>query len=62
MNGKQIINLMRINKITIRQLAARMGITIKRIREVRKSGITHLYTIRDWKQGITGVDPGPQSA
>ena len=58
MIGKEICRLMRVNEVTIRGLSARMGITQKRIREVREHGLTDPYAIRDWVQGITGADPG----
>lgn len=57
MNGKEIIALMRKHKATIKALAERMGVTQKRIREVRKDGISDANIERDWVQGITGKDP-----
>lgn len=59
MTGKQLVSLMRKNKITIRDLAHRLGITMKRIRLRRETGLADLATIRDWIQAITGTDPGP---
>ena len=61
MNGADIRWLMRSHKVTIRVLAARMDITIKRVRQVRKHGITEPHVIRDWFEGITGRDPGALS-
>lgn len=31
---------------------------MKRIREVRNSGLSHAGSARDWVQAITGTDPG----
>ena len=58
--GKEIKHLMRRNKITIRGLARRTGITQKRIRQIRNGEreITSLACARDWIEGITGADPG----
>jgi len=50
---------MRVNKTTIRALAERMQITMKRIRKIREIGLDDRNAIRDWIQGITGEDPGP---
>ena len=58
MNGKQIQRLMRASRVTIRRLAARMDITMKRVRYVRKHGLLQAHVIRDWIEGITGRDPG----
>lgn len=59
-DGKQIKRLMRESKITIRDLSARMGITQKRIRQIRNGDreIITLASARDWIQGIIGFDPG----
>ncbi len=52
MTGNDIRCLMRINKVTIRQLATKMDITLKRIRHVRKHGTeTHCIT-QDWMEAI----------
>ncbi len=61
MTGKEIVKLMRVNKVTIRELAKRMNITLIRIRFVRDNGIKCPLAKRDWIQGITGNDPGVQS-
>lgn len=58
MTGTQIKSLMRKNHITIRDLASRMQITMKRVRIVRERGITNGNVIRDWVEAITGTDPG----
>jgi hypothetical protein len=50
---------MRRHHVTIRELSARMDITMKRIREVRRAGLHDPNAIRDWIEAITGQDPGP---
>ncbi len=60
MNANHIRQTMRFHKVTIHELAARMDITIKRVRHVRKHGIPEPHIVRDWLQAITGRDPGPQ--
>jgi hypothetical protein len=57
--GKEVTSLMRRNGKTIRGLSFAMGITQKRIREVRENGLDERNAIRDWVEAITGSDPGP---
>jgi len=57
--GERLIYLMRVNRVTIRELSQRMGITQKRIRLRREIGLEGRELIRDWVQGILGYDPGP---
>lgn len=59
LSGQDLVRLMRQHKTTIRDLSQRTGITQKRIREVRVSGLTDPHTVRDWIEAVTGVDPGP---
>jgi hypothetical protein len=59
LDGKQVVSLMRKHKKTIRGLSFAMGITQKRIRQVRAQGLTDPLSIRDWLEAITGEDPGP---
>lgn len=56
--GTEIKRLMRRNRVSIVCLSMVLGITQKRIREVRESGLTDRNSARDWIQGITGYDPG----
>lgn len=58
LDGTDVCRLMRVHKVTIRELAKRMQITMKRIRQIREIGLSDRPTIRDWVQGITGEDPG----
>ncbi len=53
MTGNDIRYLMRINKVTIRRLAAKMDITLKRIRYVREHGTENPHITRDWVEAIT---------
>ena len=52
MTGKQISYLMRVNNVTIRALARKMAITLKRVRHVRQHGLTSPHFIRDWTEAI----------
>ena len=58
MSGDEIRSLMRRSHVTIRELAKRIGITMKRIRDVRATGLGDANAIRDWVEAITGKDPG----
>jgi len=58
MKGTEICSLMLRHKVTIRDASARMGIAMKRIREVRTDGLDHPHSCRDWIEAITGSDPG----
>ena len=60
MNGNELKTLMRLHKVTIRDLAKRTQITQKRIRLRRETGLGPEIA-RDWIQAITGTDPGPQT-
>lgn len=53
--GRFIQRLMRRHHVTIRQLAQRMKITLKRVREVRDSGVTGKCMCLDWYEGITST-------
>ena len=57
--GVEIVKLMRKHKMTIEQLAFRLGTSQKRVRQVRDKGLLDTLAIRDWIQAITGKDVGP---
>lgn len=59
LSGQEVKRLMRRHHTTIAELAFRMGITQRRIRDVREQGIRGAELVRDWIQGITDVDVGP---
>lgn len=54
-SGEGIKRLMRRHRITIRDLAQRMNITMKRVRDVRKDGVEGRCMCLDWVEGITGT-------
>jgi hypothetical protein len=56
--GAELRYLMRVHKVTIRELSARLGITMKRIRLRRTRGLADFHAVRDWVQAITWQDPG----
>ena len=59
LTGKRVTSLMRKHKMTIEQLAFRLGTSMKRVRQIRESGVTDPLTVRDYIQAITGVELGP---
>lgn len=54
-SGWGIRRLMRIHKMTIRQTANRMNITMKRVREVRLNGVSGKCMCLDWYEAITNT-------
>jgi transcriptional regulator with XRE-family HTH domain len=54
MTGREIASLMRKHGVTIREIADRMGITLKRVREVRTNGLNCPHYVRDWTDAICG--------
>lgn len=54
-SGWNICRLMRKHKMTIRGLASRMNITMKRVREVRQNGVAGHCMCLDWYEAITGT-------
>ncbi len=59
LTGAEIVSLMRKHKVTIEQLAFRLGTSQKRVRTIREKGLTCNLAVRDWIQAITMEDPGP---
>ncbi len=53
LTSAQVRYLMRTNKVTIRALAARMDITLKRVRHVREHGTESPAISQDWVEAIT---------
>jgi hypothetical protein len=51
--GREVARLMRQNRVTIRELAERTGFTQKRIRQVRRTGLSGIAVL-DWQEAITG--------
>lgn len=56
LTGAMIIRLMRKHHITIRQIQAKFHITLKRIREVRATGVEG-FLAEEWLFIITGKWP-----
>ena len=59
LSGSDVISLMRRYKVTIKELARRIGVTLDRIRKIRERGLQDPLAVRDWIQAISGEDPGP---
>ena len=60
LTGDEVKSLMRRHRKTIAELSFLMGITQKRIRQVRNaSGIDNHHSVRDWIEAITSEDVGP---
>ena len=62
MNANELKSLMRKHRVTIRELSQRMGITMKRIREVRRGNGRPLDFLAslDWWQGVTQQELTPR--
>jgi hypothetical protein len=55
LTGAQIVKAMRHYRVSIREVAAHMQITLKRVREVRALGVTGLHYVLDWQEGVSGA-------
>lgn len=55
LTGAEIRKLMRRRRVTIRDLANRLGTTQRRVRQVRADGVSGHAMTRDWLEAITGV-------
>ena len=58
LSGPKLVSLMREHKLTIAELAFRLGSTQKRVRQIRETGLQNPNVIRDWIEAVTGQDPG----
>jgi hypothetical protein len=58
LTGPTLCRLMRRHQVTIRTLAARLGVPMTRVRLWRHEGIADRHAARDWLEAITGQDPG----
>lgn len=54
-----ITRLMQANRKTIAGLAAQMGVTKSRVRQVRAQGVKGRVFVMDWMEALTG---NPQSS
>ena len=59
LKDKDIVSLMRKHRITISAVAVKVGVSRRRVRLLRHTGLTDATIIRDWLEAITGKDPGP---
>jgi hypothetical protein len=53
MTGGEVCSLMRKHKATIRGVAARMDVTMHRVRYVRARGLSDPLYVRSWVEAIT---------
>ena len=49
---------MRCYHVGIRELAQKLDVPIRRVRQVRAEGVQGEAYVRDWIQAVTGLDPG----
>ena len=59
LSGVEVTKLMRRHRKTIGELSFRLGVSQKRLREVRDQGRSDPYAVRDWLEAIVGEDVGP---
>ena len=59
LTGEDIVRLMRKHRMTIPILASQLGLSQRRVRLLKHTGLTDAAVIRDWLEAITGQDPGP---
>lgn len=58
LTGPMLVSLMRKHRVKIRDLKAKYGLTLKRIREVRETGLSG-FAAEEWCYLITGQWPAP---
>ena len=54
LTGATVVRLMRAQRKTIAGLAAAMGITQRRVRQVRAQGVRGCHFVADWMEAIVG--------
>ena len=54
LSGPEACALMRLCRVTIRDAATRARITMKRVRQVRREGVTGYLMVCDWIEIISG--------
>jgi transcriptional regulator with XRE-family HTH domain len=59
-SGAIIRRLMQRHKVTIRELAALLNVTLNRMREVRENSVETYLIYCDWHQATTGEDILPR--
>ena len=59
LTSEDIVRLMRKHRITIPILASQLGLSQRRVRLLKHTGLTDAAVIRNWLEAITGQDPGP---
>ncbi len=50
LTGIEICRWMRRNKLTVREVARRGNLTLKRVREVRRKGVSGTHYVQDWNE------------
>lgn len=55
-SGQTIKSMVRTHRVTIAALAGRLGITQKRVRQVRERGLDDYLRYCDWHEAITGIN------
>jgi hypothetical protein len=56
--GQEIVELMRVHRVSIAWLAFRLGTTETRVRYVQQHGLRSDLAVRDWLHAIRGGEPG----
>ena len=54
LTGVEIRRLMRVHRWTIRRMADRLAVTLKRVRQMRAAGVTG-HSACDWYEALTGA-------
>lgn len=54
LTAETVVRLMRAQRKTIAGLAAAMGITQRRVRQVRAQGVRGRHFVADWMEAIVG--------
>ncbi len=54
LSADRVRRLMRIHRVTIRELAKRLGVSQAIVRQAREKGVADTWTAIDWEQEIVG--------
>lgn len=52
LSGEELSQMMTANRVTVKTLAERLGISMEEVRQARKNGIDGLLIVHEWTQAL----------